>query len=62
LVLDWVIFCLITPRFVVIPGSEGAQGYKDYWFHFRGFLFGTLFSAILGTVIGVIVFFGFTPN
>ena len=55
LVLDWLMFCTITPRFVVIPGTEGAAGYKDYWFHFRGFLIGTVFSAVVGLVIGAIV-------
>lgn len=56
LVLDWLIFCLITPKFIVLPGSEGAKGYKDYWFHFRGFLVGTGFSIVLGLVVGAIVF------
>jgi hypothetical protein len=55
LVLDWLMFCTITPQFVVIPGTEGAAGYKDYWFHFRGFLIGTVFSAVAGLVIGAIV-------
>ncbi|HEX4935481.1 MAG TPA: hypothetical protein VFV33_20010, partial [Gemmatimonadaceae bacterium] len=30
LVLDWLVFCAITPRFVVIPGTEGMPAYKDY--------------------------------
>ena len=55
LVLDWLMFCTITPQLVVIPGTEGAAGYKDYWFHFRGFLIGTVFSAVVGLVIGAIV-------
>ncbi len=55
LVLDWLMFCTITPSFVVIPGTEGAAWYKDYWFHFRGFLIGTVFSAVVGLVIGAIV-------
>jgi hypothetical protein len=54
-VLDWLIFCTFTPKFVVIPGSEGMAGYKDYWFHFRGFLIGTVYSAVGGLVIGGIV-------
>lgn len=54
LVLDWLMFCAITPGFVVIPGSEGAAGYKDYGFHFRGFLKGTAFSAVAGLAIGAI--------
>jgi hypothetical protein len=56
LILDWLIFCFLTPGFVVIPGSEGAEGYKNYWFHFRGFLIGTVFSAVLGLITGAIVF------
>jgi hypothetical protein len=54
LVLDWLMFCTITPGFVVIPGSEGAEGYKNYWFHFRGFLIGTALSAVAGLLIGAI--------
>lgn len=51
LILDWLMFCTITPGFLVIPGSEGAAGYKDYGMHFRGFLIGTLFSAGMGIAI-----------
>jgi len=53
--LDWLLFCTITPGFVVIPGSEGMEEYKDYWFHFRGFLKGTIFSIAAGLVIAAIV-------
>lgn len=55
LVLDWLLFCTVTPPLVVIPGSEGAPGYKDYAFHFRGFLVGTVVSAVAGLLIGVLV-------
>jgi hypothetical protein len=55
LVLDWLIFCSITPKSFVIPGSEGHPAYKDYSFHFRGFLIGTVFSAVLGLVAAGIV-------
>lgn len=51
LILDWLMFCTIIPQFVVIPGTEGAAGYKDYAFHLRGFLIGTAFSAVVGAVI-----------
>jgi len=53
LILDWLMFCTITPPFVVIPGSEGARGYKDYGYHFRGFLIGTLYSVLAGVIIGL---------
>lgn len=35
LILDWLIFVTIQPDFIVIPGTEGLAGYKDYWFHFK---------------------------
>ncbi len=50
LILDWLVFCTITPRFVVIPGTEGMPAYKDYYFHFRGFLIGTALSLALALV------------
>ena len=55
LILDCLVFCRITPAFVVIPGSEGASGYKDYGFHFRGFLKGTAFSVVAALFISGIV-------
>jgi hypothetical protein len=55
LILDWLMFCTLTPRFVVIPGSEGMAEYKDYGFHFRGFLHGTVYSILGGLVIAGIV-------
>jgi hypothetical protein len=57
LLLDWLMFCTITPRFVVIPGTEGMAGYKDYAFHFRGFLIGSIFSAVAGCIIATVVLF-----
>jgi hypothetical protein len=55
LIIDWLIVCTITPKFLVIPGTEGHPFYKDYGKHFRGFLTGTVLSAVLGLVIGGIV-------
>jgi len=48
LVLDWLIFVTIQPDFIVIPGTEGLAGYKDYWFHFEvSFLGWTQWISIL---------------
>jgi hypothetical protein len=55
LALDWLVFCTLTPRQFVIPGSEGHPAYKDYFFHFRGFLIGTVFSALMGLIAAGIV-------
>jgi hypothetical protein len=40
LVIDWLVFCTLTPRFVVLLGTEGMAGYRDYGMHSRGFLIG----------------------
>ena len=47
LVMDWLIICLITPKWVVIEGTDGCKGYKDYFFHFKGFLIGCVYTAIM---------------
>lgn len=48
--LDWLVLdCLLValqPQFFVLPGTEGMAGYRDYWFHFRGFLIGIVASLI----------------
>jgi hypothetical protein len=51
LVLDWLLFCTITPKAFVVPGSEGHPAYKDYAFHFRGFLIGTVFSLVMALIV-----------
>ncbi|EJQ95940.1 MULTISPECIES: hypothetical protein [Bacillus] len=50
-IIDWLIFCWITPRFVVIPSTEGMKGYKDYIFHLRGAIVGTPFLAIISLFV-----------
>jgi len=45
-ILDWMIFCFLTPRFMVLPGTEGHPGYKNYFFHFVGFLKGMIFVIV----------------
>jgi len=50
LVLDWLIIVTLRPKFIVLPGTEGMAGYRDYTFHFRGFLIGipiTLVGSLL---------------
>ena len=47
LILDWLIFNTRRPRIIVLPGTEGAQGYGDYGFHFRAFL-----KGVVGSLVG----------
>jgi hypothetical protein len=55
LLLDWLIFCTITPEFAVLPGTTGMPGYKDYGMHIRGFLVGSVLSAVLGIAVATLV-------
>ncbi|MFC7908208.1 hypothetical protein [Streptomyces nigra] len=34
-VLDWWLFCVVQPRFMVLPGTEGMREYRDFAFHVR---------------------------
>lgn len=54
LVLDWLLFCTIQPRLMVLPGTEGMAAYHDYRFHFVGFLKGLGFCGVGGLVIASI--------
>ncbi len=54
IILDWLFFCTIQPRSMVLPGTEGMAGYHDYRFHFIGFLKGLGFSAVGGLLIAVL--------
>ena len=47
LIMDWLIVCTITPKWIVLRGTEGCKGYKDYFFHFKGFLIGCVYTTIM---------------
>jgi hypothetical protein len=51
IILDWLFFCTIQPRSMVLPGTEGMAGYRNYRFHFIGFLKGLGFSSVGGLLI-----------
>lgn len=51
LVLDWLFFCTIQPRQMVLPGTEGMAGYRNYRFHFVGFLKGLGFCTVGGLLV-----------
>lgn len=55
LVFDWVIIVTIRPRFIILPGTEGLPGYADYWFHFRGFLIGSVITFFTSLLLAVVV-------
>ncbi|MCP1103227.1 small-conductance mechanosensitive channel [Aequitasia blattaphilus] len=54
LILDWLIVCAITPDWLMIPGTEHCKGWKDYKFHFNGFLQGCFYMSLIALVFTVI--------
>ena len=58
LIVDWLVLCRFTPRSLVIPGTEGMAGYKDYAHHFRGFVIGIGVSALLGVLTATVIYAG----
>jgi hypothetical protein len=57
LVLDWIVFCTIQPSFMVLEGTEGHPEYKNYRFHFIGFLKGVVIMLIGAVVFGSAAYF-----
>ena len=55
IILDWLVVCTLTPKFIIIPGTAGNKGYKNYWFHFSGFLKGTVITLVLSMIITVLI-------
>lgn len=52
LIFDWLIFCTITPKSFILPGTEGCKGYKDYKFHVIGFLKGLVYMTLMALIFG----------
>ena len=53
IILDWLFFCTIQPRPMVLPGTEGMAAYRDYRFHFIGFLKGLGFTVVGSLLIAI---------
>lgn len=55
ILIDWLLLCVIQPKFMYMPGTEGLKGYSDFAYHFRGFL-----KGLLGSVIACLLIAGVT--
>jgi len=54
LIADWIVFSTLRPKPIVLPGTEGMPGYRDYRFHFVGFLKGLVFCLVASLVVAAI--------
>jgi hypothetical protein len=55
IVLDWGGFALIDPQRPPFPGTEGAAGWRDYAFHFYGFLKGSVIGLVFATFVAAVI-------
>ena len=51
IIMDWLLVCTVTPDWLVLPGTKGCKGYKDYYFHFKGFLQGCVYITITALIM-----------
>jgi len=55
IIMDWLVFCTLTPKYLVFKGTENNKEYKNYKFHLRGILFGIPFSVIFSLILTLLV-------
>ncbi len=56
IILDWLIVSKITPRFVIIPGSEQAD-YKDFSHHYQAHAKATIGLILICFIIAGVVWY-----
>lgn len=55
LILDWLVLMTLRPRFMILPGTEGMAGYRDYRYHWGKFLRGILLITLMAAVLTPLV-------
>ncbi|MGC9313500.1 MAG: hypothetical protein ACP5IA_12495, partial [Sediminispirochaetaceae bacterium] len=55
-ILDLLIFCGITPRFIVIEGTERSD-YKNVSYHLKSGAKGLIILTVAALVLGAVIFF-----
>jgi len=55
--LDWLVLdtalVALQPKWMVLPGTEGLEGYRSYAFHFRGWVVGLFASTIAAALMAL---------
>jgi len=57
ILVDLLLVCTITPKWIVIPGTEGMAGYENYACQIRAHLRGAGLMAVISLIIAAIVSF-----
>lgn len=54
LILDWLIVSKITPKFVIIPGTD-KEDYKDLSHHYRGHIKASFIQLVICVLLAFVV-------
>jgi hypothetical protein len=57
ILVDLLLLCTITPKWIVIPGTEGMAGYKDYTHQVKAHLRGAGLMAVVALMVAAIISF-----
>lgn len=57
LILDWLIFVAIKPKYLELEGTGGMKEYGDYMFHLKGARKGFILSVAYGALAAVFTLF-----
>ena len=57
ILVDLLLLCTITPKWIMIPGTEGMVGYKDYAHQFKAHLRGAGLMGVVALMVAAIVSF-----
>jgi len=57
ILVDLLLLCTITPKWIMIPGTEGMAGYKDYAHQVKAHLRGAGLMAAVALMVATIVRF-----
>lgn len=54
ILLDWLIVSKVTPKFVIIPGSE-VEDYKDFSHHYKGHARATIGMVVISLIMAGVI-------
>lgn len=54
-VVDWLVYCTIRPKRLVIPNTEGMAGYRDYVHHLKSHARGAAVMLLLSFALAGVV-------
>lgn len=54
IIVDWLLICILSVKYFVLPGTEQCPSNRNYRFHFIGFLKGFVTMSIISFLLTLI--------